>query len=232
MPRTDSDCRFGARRARYASGCFPNSGAPPPARLLRTVERSEHFSGFPFTTGPDSMQNSEFIRLLASRRSQGPKMQRAPAPDGEALRAAALAALAAPRHGERAPARFVRIVSRERLADAFEAALPADADAEARAHARSKALKGECLIAVVGLKPGEDAREAMELRLAQGGALANFLNALFAAGFAAKTVSARSLEAEGLLDPAREELLCFILCGTPVAPAKPRAEAAPLLSDW
>ena len=221
MPRTDSDCRFGARRARYASGCFPNSGAPPPARLLRTVERSEHFSGFPFTTGPDSMQNSEFIRLLASRRSQGPKMQRAPAPDGEA-----------PRHGERAPARFVRIVSRERLADAFEAALPADADAEARAHARSKALKGECLIAVVGLKPGEDAREAMELRLAQGGALANFLNALFAAGFAAKTVSARSLEAEGLLDPAREELLCFILCGTPVAPAKPRAEAAPLLSDW
>lgn len=180
------------------------------------------------------MQNQEFIDLIAARCSQGPKMQTAPGPGEAVLAAAARAARAAPCHGEDFPVRFVRIVSRERLARAFEALLPADADEAEREKARAKALKGETLVAVIGVKPAEaNDRAVLEALMTAGGALTNFLNVLFAAGFAAKTVSGRALSAaEGLLDPERETLLAFILCGTPAGAPKSRKAAAPILSTW
>lgn len=181
------------------------------------------------------MQNQEFVDLLAARRSLGPKLQMAPGPNEAVLLAAAQAAHAAPCHGDKFPVRFVRIVSREKLADAFEALLPAEADEAARSKARDKALRGETLIAVITAKSEDptDQQAVAESYMTAGGALTNFLNVLFAAGFAAKTVSGRDLPAaEGLLDTARETLTAFILCGTPTGAPKPRKEANPLLSDW
>lgn len=181
------------------------------------------------------MQYQEFTHLLTARRSLGPKMQMAPGPNEEVLLAAAQAAHAAPCHGDKFPVRFVRIVSREKLADAFEALLPADADEAARSKARDKALRGETLIAVVTMKPEDPTNQqaVAETYMTAGGALTNFLNVLFAAGFAAKTVSGRDLPAaEGLLDRSREILTAFVLCGTPTGAPKPRKDTASLLSNW
>ena len=63
------------------------------------------------------MKNSDFLNILQSRRSQGPKMQKAPAPSEEVLEAAALAARAAPSHNPAFPVRFVVADSREKIAD-------------------------------------------------------------------------------------------------------------------
>lgn len=61
----------------------------------------------------------------------------------------------------------------------------------------------------------------------------NFLNVLHAAGFAAKTVSAKDFaEPAGLYDPAAETLLAFILCGTPEGALLPREEKPSLISRW
>ncbi len=66
-----------------------------------------------------------------------------------------------------------------------------------------------------------------------GAALMNFLNVLHAAGFAAKTVSAKSFSnPAGLYDPSKEELLCFVLCGSPKSALSPRNEKPSLLKHW
>lgn len=181
------------------------------------------------------MRNQEFADLLSARRSLGPKMQVAPGPNEEVLLAAAQAAQTAPCHSDTFPVRFVQIVSREKLADAFEALLPEDADEMAHSKARDKALRGETLIAVITTKPEDFANHqaVAESYMTAGGALTNFLNVLFAAGFAAKTVSGRELPtAEGLLDAKRETLTAFILCGTPTGTPKPRKNETSLLSTW
>lgn len=181
------------------------------------------------------MKNSDFLNILQSRRSQGPKMQKAPAPSEEVLEAAALAARAAPSHNPAFPVRFVVADSREKLADIFEAALGPDADQAMRERARSKALKGECAILVIGPKPSHDtpARMDRENLMTAGGALTNFLNVLWAEGFAAKTVTSREItDPQGLFDPETERLLCFILCGTQAAPAEPRPASPSILSRW
>lgn len=176
-----------------------------------------------------------FADFLASRRSAKPKLQTAPAPSAEVLARAARAARSAPSHSPDFPVRFVKIASREHLADLFEAALPPDAGDEARARARSKAMKGEASIAVIGKKPrAEDSAElARENLMTAGGALTNFLNVLWAEGFGAITLSPRALrDPEGLFDPEAEELLCFILCGKLRAPMDPRPEEPSILSAW
>lgn len=165
--------------------------------------------------------DESFFRLVFSRHSLGPKHQRIPAPDVGALRLAVSAACHVPCHGETLPLRWVEIASRERLASLFESALPADADEAARSKARSKALKGPMLLALIETDTEREMseRERDERKLTCGASLMNLLLGLHAQGYAAKTVSAKDFEApDGLYDPANENLLCFVLVGTPDTP--------------
>ena len=181
------------------------------------------------------MQNPEFARLIAERRSVRPKAQLPAAPSDEVLEAAVRAARSAPSHNPAYPVRFVKVVSREKLADVFEKALPADADQTMRERARSKALKGACCIVVIGPKPQADWPRFMDMEnlLTAGGALTNFLNVLWAEGIGAMTLTTREItDPEGLFDPKTERLLAFVLCGEMGERPEPRPETASLLSVW
>lgn len=130
---------------------------------------------------------SSLHNLIMHRTSTGAKYLTEPAPGEAELTRAVTCAMRAPCHDAEFPVRFVRIDSRERLADLFEARLPADATPEER-----------------------------ENLITAGAALMNFLLSLEADGFAAKTVSAPEFaDPKGLYDPATESLPAFILCGTP-----------------
>ncbi len=165
--------------------------------------------------------NDQFFRLNFSRHSVGPKHQTIPAPDVGALRLAVSAACHVPSHTEKLPFRWVEIVSRSRLADLFESALPADADEAAHAKARSKAAKSPLCMALIATDTDThaDERARDEALLTAGASLMNFLTALHAQGFVAKTVSAKDFSApDGLYDPQTEKLLCFVLAGSPDTP--------------
>ena len=139
--------------------------------------------------------NDSFFKMILSRHSLGAKHLAIPAPDVGALRL--------------------------RLADLFESVLPPEADKQMRDKARSKALKAPMCMALVGtgLSPDAHDRDADERLMTAGASLMNFLAALHAQGFAAKTVSAKDFPApDGLYDPTSERLLCFVLVGTPDAP--------------
>lgn len=181
------------------------------------------------------MQNPEFARLIAGRRSVRPKAQRAVAPSDEVLEAACRAARSAPSHNPAFPVRFVKITSRGHLADLFEKSLPADADQTTRERARSKALKGACCVVLIGPKPQADWPHFMDMEnlMTAGGALTNFLNVLWAEGIGAMTLTAREIpDPEGLFDPKTERLLGFVLCGELAEAPEPRPEAPSLLSVW
>lgn len=165
--------------------------------------------------------NDSFFKMILSRHSLGAKHLAIPAPDVGALRLAVTAACRVPCHQEALPLRWVEISSRERLADLFESVLPPEADKQMRDKARSKALKAPMCMALVGtgLTPDARDRDADERLMTAGASLMNFLAALHAQGFAAKTVSAKDFPApDGLYDPTSERLLCFVLVGTPDAP--------------
>ncbi|MDO5530613.1 nitroreductase family protein [Sutterella sp.] len=181
------------------------------------------------------MRNPEFARIIAERRSAKPKIQTQPGPSAEVLEAAAKAARSTPSHNASFPVRFVNVLSREKFAELFVKALPADADQAKIDRARSKAMKGACAIAVIGPRPGPGTfpGEDMENLMTAGGALTNFLNVLYAEGFGAFTVTGRDFpDPEGLYDPKTERLLCFILCGTLAESPEPRPETASLLTEW
>lgn len=168
--------------------------------------------------------------LIMHRTSTGAKYLTEPAPGEAELTRAVTCAMRAPCHDAEFPVRFVRIDSRERLADLFEARLPAEATPEERAKARSKATKGPGLIALVIRRTADNARLERENLMTAGAALMNFLLSLEADGFAAKTVSAPEFaDPKGLYDPATELLPAFILCGTP---REDRPEADVDEVDW
>lgn len=165
--------------------------------------------------------NESFFKMILSRRSLGAKHLVIPAPDVGALRLAVTAACRVPCHQETLPLRWVEITSRERLADLFESVLPSDADEQMRKKARGKALKAPMCMALVGIGLSSNAheRDTDERLMTAGASLMNFLAALHAQGFAAKTVSAKDFPApDGLYDPTSERLLCFVLVGTPDTP--------------
>ena len=175
----------------------------------------------------------DFVQTIAGRRSLGPKLQTREAPSAETLERAALAARSAPCHAEDFPCRLVSVASREKLANLFEAALPADANDAQREKARSKALKGAACIAVIAPAPTGNAVVDMENLMTAGGALTNFLNVLWAEGVAAKTVSGRRLaDPQGLYNPETERLLCFVLCGLSKEAMTPRKPAPSILTTW
>ena len=142
------------------------------------------------------MLADEFAQTIAERRSVGPKQQTHNAPSDDVFVRAARAARSAPSHNPFFPCRFVKVVSREKLADVFESALPPEADQELRDRARSKALKGAACIVIIGPKPTPDTPVIMDMEnlMTAGGALTNFLNVLWAEGVAAKTLTSREIK--------------------------------------
>ena len=96
------------------------------------------------------MLADEFAQTISERRSVGPKQQTHNAPSDDVF---VRAARSAPSHNPFFPCRFVKVVSREKLADVFESALPPEADQVLRDRARSKALKGAACIVIIGPKP-------------------------------------------------------------------------------
>lgn len=178
------------------------------------------------------MLADEFAQTIAERRSVGPKQQTHNAPSDDVFVRAARAARSAPSHNPFFPCRFVKVVSREKLADVFESALPPEADQVLRDRARSKALKGAACIVIIGPKPTPDTPVIMDMEnlMTAGGALTNFLNVLWAEGVAAKTLTSREIkDPQGLFDPKTERLLGFILCGLPQGRCS-RAIRSPLFS--
>lgn len=164
------------------------------------------------------MLADEFAQTISERRSVGPKQQTHNAPSDDVF---VRAARSAPSHNPFFPCRFVKVVSREKLADVFESALPPEADQVLRDRARSKALKGAACIVIIGPKPTPDTPVIMDMEnlMTAGGALTNFLNVLWAEGVAAKTLTSREIkDPQGLFDPKTERLLGFILCGLPQEP--------------
>lgn len=186
------------------------------------------------------LSNANFIQILLSRHSVGARHQTIPAPDCADLRLAVSTALRAPNHEKKLPLRFVDIQSRKKLADLFESTLPADADEAVRIRTREKATKSPMCVAMILTDIHDDISEMFreERLITAGAALMNFLNALHALGYVAKTVSPRPFETpDGLYDPENERLITFILIGSPDEPIDytrtPSGEDTVLpLSQW
>lgn len=171
----------------------------------------------------------ELLEGLLTRRSVGKLGE--PAPDDDAVRRMLAAAVAAPDHGLVRPWRFVvlRGAARERLGDAFAAALVArrpDAGDAAVEADRSKPLRAPVLIAVVSApQPSIKAPEWEQLASAAA-ATQNLLLAAHALGFGAMWrtgwfVDADEVRAElGLA--ATEKLVGLVYLGTPAAPPPER----------
>jgi nitroreductase len=181
------------------------------------------------------------LASILVRHSVGPKHLRDPAPDDAALELAARAALRAPDHGKLVPFRFavVRGAARERLADLFEdygrrrGKSAGDVAAE-----RDRAAGPPVVVAVVTrIDAANPDVPPHEQWACAGGAVANFLNALHALGYAGKMLSgARAADpviAAAFCGPG-EALLGWIAAGTADAPPKGRGVDEPrsVLGSW
>jgi len=186
------------------------------------------------------MCDVELLEGLLTRRSVGKLGE--PAPDDDAVRRMLAAAVAAPDHGLVRPWRFVvlRGAARERLGDAFAAALLArrpDAEDAAAEADRAKPVRAPVLVAVVSApRPSVKAPEWEQLASAAA-ATQNLLLAAHALGFGAMWrtgwyVDADEVRAELGLSAA-EKLVGLLYLGTPVAPPpeRPAVDLA-ALTEW
>jgi nitroreductase len=192
-------------------------------------------------SGVDRPAPADVLQHLASRYSVSPKHLVAPAPDRtELLRAAALA-LRAPDHEALRPYRFVHIEADQRaaLGELYaRGARRRGLDDDEVRQARDRALKGPCLLALIGrIRDGELDVPAQDQWLCTGAALMNFLNALHLMGYGAKVLGGASVhddEVQQAFCAPGETLLCWIVAGTPTRSAHSRYsdDVATILSDW
>jgi nitroreductase len=186
-------------------------------------------------------QVDETFARLAARYSIGPKHLIEPAPDADALLAAARLALRAPDHKGLRPYRFLYIPPAQRaaLAERFaQGARERGRSDEDVARARERAVNGPALVALLG-RVRDDIEDvpAREQWLSIGAALMNFLNGLHLQGFGAKVLSGASVEdavVQRALCGTGETLLCWIVAGTPARLPHARFADDPLavLSTW
>lgn len=186
--------------------------------------------------------NDAMLQGLLERQSVGIKHLVEPGPDEEDLRRMAAAALRAPDHGGLVPFRFavVRGAARERLAALFrQAALDAGKDAAGAALDEERARRAPVTVAVLArLDAGHPQVPVHEQWACIGGALANFLNAAHAMGYAGKMLSGakvRHAAVQQAFCRGGEVLVGWVALGTPAAsprrgPDKPRA--ADVIGDW
>jgi nitroreductase len=186
--------------------------------------------------------NSQLLDGLLGRYSLGIKHLAEPGPTDEALRLMVQAALRAPDHEGLVPFRFavVRGVARERLARLFvQAARDAGKPDAAAQVDGERALRAPVTVALVArIDMGHPIVPAHEQWCAVGGALANFMNAVHALGFAGKMLSGAKVRHPAIqaafCEPG-ETLVGWIALGTATrAPApghaKPGVDA--VLRDW
>jgi nitroreductase len=146
----------------------------------------------------------------------------APGPDPAALTAMLAAADTAPDHGRLRPWRFVVVTDdvRERLADAYAAAAAARGeDPEAVARARSKPLRGPCLVAAIARTVPHPKVPAWEQLVAAGCAVQNLCLAATALGFGSAWRTGSAVEDPGVravLGLSEDErLIGLVHLGTP-----------------
>jgi nitroreductase len=182
------------------------------------------------------------LDALLTRYSVGPKHLVEPGPSDAQLALMAQAALRAPDHAELVPYRFklVRGAAKQGMADLFaHAARAAGKDEAGAALDAERALRPPLTVAVVArIDLGHPQVPAHEQWAAVGGAIANFLSAAHALGFAGKMLSGAKVRqpaiAAAFCAPG-ETLVGWIALGTPARqPAGParKPEAGQVLIDW
>jgi nitroreductase len=176
------------------------------------------------------MSTPAALQTLLSRYSLGVKHLIDPAPDAADLQQMLAAALRAPDHGDLVPFRLAVVQgdARARLADLFaDHARARGKDAEGIAMERERALCAPMTVAVIArIDLGHTVVPAHEQWMAVGGAVANFLNAAHALGFAGKMLSgdkARSPQVIAAFCAPGETLVGWVVLGTPVR--TPRGDA-------
>jgi nitroreductase len=192
--------------------------------------------------GTEAESAPALLALLTGRRSQGGKHLGEPGPDAAQLDAMGDAALHAPDHGELAPFRFavVRGAARERLAALFrDAALAAGkSEADALLDAERAAQPPVTVALVARIDLGHRLVPAHEQWIAVGAALANFVNAAHALGYAGKMLSGHKVRQPALqaaFCAPGETLVGWIVLGRATRPAAarpPKAGARERWSDW
>jgi nitroreductase len=165
--------------------------------------------------------NDAFLQGLLGRYSLGIKYLADPGPGDHDLRLMAASALRAPDHDGLVPFRFkvVRGAARERLAALYLRAARDAGKNEASAQLDAdRALRAPVTVAVVArLDLGHPVVPAHEQWCAVGGAIANFLNAVHALGYAGKMLSGAKVRHPGVqaafCEPG-ETLVGWIALGT------------------
>jgi len=186
--------------------------------------------------------NPNLLDALLGRHSQGIRHLVEPGPDAAALGLMAQAALRAPDHAGLVPFRFKAVAgpARASLARLFEqAARAAGKDEETVRLDGERALRAPVTVAVLArIDLGHPLVPTHEQWAAVGGAIANFLNAAHALGFAGKMLSgakARSpLLAAAFCAPG-ETLVGWIAIGTaarPVAARQAKPGPTEVLTMW
>ncbi len=182
------------------------------------------------------------LEALLGRHSQGIRHLVEPGPDAAALARMAQAALRAPDHAGLVPFRFkvVAGAAREPLARLFEqVAREAGKDEASVRIDGERARSAPVTVAVVArVDLGHPLVPAHEQWAAIGGAIANFLNAAHALGYAGKMLSGAKARAPALVAAfcaPGETLVGWIALGTaarPVAARESKAAAGEVLTMW
>ncbi len=183
------------------------------------------------------------LEALCARHSLGARHLVGPGPDDAALTLMAEAALHAPDHDELVPFRFKVVKSdaaRDRLAALFaQAARDAGKDEAGAALDAERARQAPVTVAVLArIDMGHPVVPAHEQWVALGGALANFMNAAHALGFAGKMLSGAKVRHPGLqaaFCDAGETLVGWIALGRAARPPKsraPKALPADICKEW
>ncbi len=186
--------------------------------------------------------NALALDALLQRQSVGIKHLREPGPDAAQLRSMADAALRASDHGGLVPFRFsvVAGTARQQLAELFrQAALASGKDAAGAALDAERAARAPVTVALIArIDSGHPLVPAHEQWACLGGALANFLNAAHALGFAGKMLSGAKVRQSAIQQAfcaTGEQLVGWVALGTAAAsPVRglPKPRAANVLGDW
>lgn len=186
--------------------------------------------------------NPTLLQGLMQRQSVGIKHLAEPGPNDDQLRILADAALRAPDHAGLVPFRFAVVSgpSRERLAQLFrQAALDAGKDAAGAALDAERAARAPVTVAVIArIDAGHPLVPMHEQWACLGAALANFLNAAHALGFAGKMLSGakvRDAAIQRAFCRPGEQLVGWVALGTAQASPARRLEkprAADVIANW
>jgi nitroreductase len=187
-------------------------------------------------------QHLPALDVLLTRHSLGPRWMVEPGPTPDELRLAVRAALRAPDHGSLRPWRVAIVAPQQRglLADRFAAfARDVGKDEAEVAIERERAFNGPALVAwIARIDAALVEVPPHEQWMAVGGALAQFLTALHALGYGAKTLSGRKCahpEVASAFCAPGEQLVAFVCAGTASRPLAARCgdeDPDALLGRW